>query len=102
MPAQWASNSWRPYTENAWYSKVGRHFGRTAYGYQRWIIDAGPHTYYLAWGHGGQRIAVLPELDLVVVGTADPLRGENGDSSWSLERANLNLIADFIAELSST
>ena len=44
------------------------------YGYQWWrgktiannqIIDA-----FWAWGHGGQFIIVLPELDLVVVFTA--------------------------------
>jgi len=99
VPAAWISDSWTPYTEGAWHSKVGNNFDRTAYGYQWWIIDAGPHTYYLAWGHGGQQIAVLPELDMVVVVTADPLFGDHGDSSWSLEKANLNLVADFIADL---
>jgi CubicO group peptidase (beta-lactamase class C family) len=64
--------------EGAWYHKVGDNFDRTAYGYQWWIIDAGPHTYYLAWGHGGQQIAVLPDLDMVMVVTADPLVGEHG------------------------
>ncbi len=96
---QWVTDSWQPYTENAWYSKVGDNFDRTAYGYQWWIIDAGPHTYYLAWGHGGQQIAVVPDLGMVVVATADPLVGDHGGSSWSWEKANLNLVADFIAAL---
>jgi CubicO group peptidase (beta-lactamase class C family) len=99
VPAEWIADSWQPYTEGAWQSKVGNNFDRTAYGYQWWIIDAGPHTYYLAWGHGGQQIAVLPELDLVVVVTADPLVGDHGGGGWSLEKANLNLVADFIADL---
>jgi CubicO group peptidase (beta-lactamase class C family) len=99
VPESWIEDSWTPYTEGAWYHKVGDNFDRTAYGYQWWIIDAGPHTYYLAWGHGGQQIAVLPEMDMVVVVTADPLFGDHGDSSWSLEKANLNLVADFIADL---
>ncbi|MDX5318536.1 MAG: beta-lactamase family protein, partial [Actinomycetes bacterium] len=59
VPSSWVEESWQPYTEDAWYYTVGANFGRTAYGYQWWIIDAGPHTYYLAWGHGGQQIAVL-------------------------------------------
>ncbi len=96
---EWVRDSWQPYTENAWYDKVGDNFDRTAYGYQWWIIDAGPHTYYLAWGHGGQQIAVVPDLGMVVVVTADPLVGEHGGSSWSREKANLNLVADFIAGL---
>jgi CubicO group peptidase (beta-lactamase class C family) len=99
VPASWIDDSWTPYTEGAWYYKVGDNFDRTAYGYQWWIIDAGPHTYYLAWGHGGQQIAVLPELDLVVVVTADPLYGQFGDQPWALEKANLNLVADYIASL---
>jgi len=99
VPAAWVEESWTPYTEGAWYYKVGDNFDRTAYGYQWWIIDAGPHTYRLAWGHGGQQIAVLPELGLVVVVTADPLYGELGDKPWALEKANLNLVADFIAGL---
>ncbi len=99
VPASWIEDSWTPYTENAWGSKVGSNFGRTAYGYQWWIIDAGPHTYYLAWGHGGQQIAVVPELDVVLAVTADPLVGDHGGAGWSLEKANLNLVADFIAGL---
>ena len=99
MPAVWIEDSWTPYTEGAWHSKVGDNFDRTAYGYQWWIIDAGPHTYYLAWGHGGQQIAVLPELDLVVAVTANPLFADHGGSGWGLEKANLNLVADFLASL---
>jgi CubicO group peptidase (beta-lactamase class C family) len=99
VPASWIEDSWTPYTEGAWYHKVGDNFDRTAYGYQWWIIDAGPHTYYLAWGHGGQQIAVVPELDMVIVVTADPLYGDHGGGGWSLEKANLNLVADYIAGL---
>ena len=99
VPAAWIEDSWTAYTEGAWYSKVGDNFDRTAYGYQWWIIDAGPHTYYLAWGHGGQQIAVVPGLDLVIAVTADPLRGDHGGGGWGLEKANLNLVADFVAGL---
>jgi CubicO group peptidase (beta-lactamase class C family) len=99
VPESWIADSWQPYTEDAWYHEVGGNFGRTAYGYQWWIIDAGPHTYDLAWGHGGQQIAVLPELDMVVVVTADPLFGDHSGGGWSLEKANLNVVADFIAGL---
>ena len=99
VPESWIADSWQPYTEHAWYYKVGDNFDRTAYGYQWWTIDAGPHTYHLAWGHGGQQIAVLPELGMVVVLTADPLYGQMGDGPWGIEKANLNTVADFIAGL---
>jgi CubicO group peptidase (beta-lactamase class C family) len=99
VPASWVEDSWQAYSEGMWCCKVGDNFDRTAYGYQWWTIDAGPHTYHLAWGHGGQQIAVLPEMDMVVVVTADPLYHQSGDGPWALETANLNLVATFIAGL---
>ncbi len=101
FPEAWVEESWQKYTENAWYYKVGSNW-HSSYGYQWWLIDAGPWTYALAWGHGGQQIAVLPEQGLVVVVTADPLWGEHGDGPWALEKSNLNLVADFIAGIPET
>ena len=68
--------------------------GGHRYGYQWWrgktiknnqVIDA-----FWAWGHGGQFIFVLPEMDLVVVFTAKPR--ENPGYS---ERA-FNMLTNFI------
>jgi hypothetical protein len=36
---------------------------------------------------------------MVIVVTADPLFGDHGGGGWSLEKANLNLVANFIADL---
>ncbi|MCV2395660.1 beta-lactamase family protein [Actinotalea sp. M2MS4P-6] len=96
IPTDWIEQSWQKYTEDAWYYAVGPNW-HSSYGYQWWLIDAGPWTYDLAWGHGGQQIAVLPEEDLVVVLKADPLWDEHGDGPWGIEKANLNLVANFVA-----
>ena len=101
VPAEWVRDSLQTYTEDAWYYRVGRNWRDSGYGYQWWSIRAGDHRYNLAWGHGGQQIAVLDELDLVVVVTADPLYKQHGDEPWKLEKANLNLVADVIASLPS-
>ena len=69
------------------------------YGYQWWSIRAGDYRYSLAWGHGGQQIALIDDLDMVIVLTADPLHLQWGDKPWRLEKGNLNLIADFVASL---
>jgi hypothetical protein len=45
-------------------------------------------------------IVLVDEYDMVVVVTADPLYGQTGDEAWRHERANLNLVGDFIASLS--
>jgi CubicO group peptidase (beta-lactamase class C family) len=45
---------------------------QTNYGYLWWIMNAGGHTVYYAYGYGGQMIYVVKDLELVVVFTADP------------------------------
>jgi len=99
VPAGWVRDSLQTYSEDAWYYPVGKNWRDSAYGYQWWSIRAGDHRYSLAWGHGGQQIALLDEQDLVVVATADPLYKQHGDQPWKLEKANLNLVADFIGSL---
>jgi hypothetical protein len=42
---------------------------------------------------------LVNDLDLVVVVKADPLEGQHGGGPWSKEKANLNLVGDFIASL---
>jgi CubicO group peptidase (beta-lactamase class C family) len=78
---------------------VGRNFRDIGYGYQWWSVRAGKHHYFLAWGHGGQQIVLLDDLDMVIVATVDPLHLQHGDGPWRIEKANLNLLADFVASL---
>jgi CubicO group peptidase (beta-lactamase class C family) len=44
---------------------------RYHYGYLWWVTQSGRHTIYKMWGHGGQFIYVVPDLNLVFVTTAD-------------------------------
>jgi len=99
LSSEWVDASLQTYSKDAWFYRVGRNFNDIGYGYQWWSVRAGDHHYNLAWGHGGQQIALLNELDMVIVVTADPLVGQHGDSPWGLEKANLNLVADFIKSL---
>jgi CubicO group peptidase (beta-lactamase class C family) len=102
ISADWVHDSLRAYSEDAKTYKVGRNFRDTKYGYQWWSAKAGDHRFDLAWGHGGQLIALVDELDIIVVTTADPLHDiPPGDYSWKREKAILNLVADFIASLPS-
>jgi CubicO group peptidase (beta-lactamase class C family) len=99
VPADWVQESLQAYSKKTWKYRVGRNWGDNAYGYLWWSIRAGRHRYNLAWGHGGQQIALLDDLDMVVVVTVNPLHGKHGDEPWKIEKANLNLVADFIASL---
>jgi CubicO group peptidase (beta-lactamase class C family) len=101
LPADWVHDSLQIYSEDAWKFRVGRNWRDNGYGYQWWSVRAGDHRYNLAWGHGGQQIVLLDEFDMVIVVTVDPLYGKHGDEPWKIEKANLNLVADFIASLPS-
>ena len=101
VSADWVNDSLKTYTQDAWDYRVGRNFKDIGYGYQWWSARAGEHHYNLAWGHGGQQIAILDELDLVVVVSAHPHFAEHGGvgDSWKHEKENVNLVADFISSL---
>jgi hypothetical protein len=78
---------------------VGRYLHDVGYGYQWWSASAGDHDFDFAWGHGGQLIVLLDDLDMIVVVTADPFHLQHDDESWRHERANLNLVGKFIESL---
>jgi len=101
VPADWVHDSLQTYSENAWTIKVGRNFSDIGYGYQWWSARAGDHHFNFAWGHGGQQIVLLEEFNMVIVVTADPLFGQHGGGPWSHEKANLNVVGDFINSLPS-
>ncbi len=58
----WIRESFEPRTRS---QRSGRE-----YGYGWWIRTLGGRQAYYAWGHGGQFIFVLPELEMVVVTTS--------------------------------
>jgi CubicO group peptidase (beta-lactamase class C family) len=97
VPSDWVHDSLRTYSEDAW-DNIGR-FRDIGYGYQWWSARAGDQQVNFAWGHGGQLIVLVDELDLVVVTTADPFWLEHNDESWKHEKATISLVADFVASL---
>jgi CubicO group peptidase (beta-lactamase class C family) len=65
VPADYVRASTQPHTELPWLGPGG------GYGYQWWTRRVGQHDSVVAAGFGGQRILVIPDLDLVVVITTD-------------------------------
>jgi CubicO group peptidase (beta-lactamase class C family) len=65
VPADYVRASTQPHTDVPWLGAGG------GYGYQWWTRRAGQHASFVAAGFGGQRILVVPDLDLVVVLTTD-------------------------------
>jgi CubicO group peptidase (beta-lactamase class C family) len=62
LPADYVRASTQPHSQP---------FGPVGYGYQWWTDTVALHDSFYASGFGGQRVQVVPDLDLVVVITAD-------------------------------
>jgi CubicO group peptidase (beta-lactamase class C family) len=91
VPARWIEESFRPRVPTG---------GTLQYGYQWWIGEArnraGTFKWIAAMGNGGQRLFLVPELDVVVVITAGQY--DKPDESW---RAPLSVFHRVVAELAA-
>jgi CubicO group peptidase (beta-lactamase class C family) len=70
VPADYVRASTQPHSKP---------YGPVGYGYQWWTDSVNLHASFLASGFGGQRIQVVPDLDLVVVITTDAQQ-QRGDA----------------------
>lgn len=101
VPADWVRDSLQTYSVNeAFVKKVGK-FRDIGYGYHWWSAEAGDHHVNFAWGHGGQLIVLVEDLDLVVVTTSYPFWLEHNDQSWKHEKAIITLVSEFVDSLPS-
>ncbi|MEJ2204745.1 MAG: serine hydrolase [Gemmatimonadota bacterium] len=104
VPAEWVAKSLQPYSRSfnsagVEHGEVGRYHRDVGYGYQWWSARAGAHAFDFAWGHGGQFIILVDDLDMVIVVASDPFHQQHDAESWWHELANLNLVGKFISSL---
>ncbi|SIN65354.1 serine hydrolase [Algoriphagus halophilus] len=102
IPADWVKASTQPYSTDinsvgVKSGHLGRYFKDVGYGYQWWSASVGPHQFSYAWGHGGQLIVILRDLNMVIVTTADPFYGKEAHfNAWQHEQSIINLVGKFI------
>lgn len=82
---EWIKDSFKTYTHSN-YNPYG-------YGYQWWNKETAGYTTFFAWGHGGQYIMMIPELDAVVVMTSSVT---NASRRRTYKRPVFVLLEDFI------
>ena len=104
VPADWVHDSLQRYSEDinvtgGFPANWGLSFRDVGYGYQWWSARSGEHHFDLAWGHGGQLIVLLDELDMVIVVTSYPFWLQHDAEAWKHELANVNLVGEFIKSL---
>ena len=105
VPSDWVRESLRSYSKDINSAgiesgEVGHYFHDIGYGYQWWSATAGIHNFNLAWGHGGQFIILLHDLNIVIVTTADPFWGKQEHfDAWRYEKSIVNTLGKFIKSL---
>jgi CubicO group peptidase (beta-lactamase class C family) len=104
VSGSWVKQSLRRYSERinftGWFSsRLGHYFRDLGYGYQWWSARAGDHHFDFAWGHGGNLIVLLDQLDMIIVTTADPLYHLPEEAGWKHEGAIIDLVGKFIKSL---
>jgi len=104
ISASWVRESLQRYSENinatgGFPANWGLSLKNIGYGYQWWSARVGEHHFDFAWGHGGQLIVLLDELDMVIVLTSYPFYLQHDDQAWEHEKANINLVGEFINSL---
>jgi CubicO group peptidase (beta-lactamase class C family) len=98
IPADWMTESLQPYSFNVYGREILNYVRQLDYGYYWWSGTSGSHRYNFAWGHGGQLIVVLRELNIVIVTTAYSQIGFD-NAGWQKEKAIIDLVGRFISTL---
>jgi CubicO group peptidase (beta-lactamase class C family) len=99
ISSEWVRNSLQSYSERAKDYGMSLVFKDMGYGYGWWSATVRDHDFNFAWGHGGQLIVLLEDLDMVIVTTADPFFAEHSGNSWAHESAIMNMVGEFIKSL---
>ena len=99
VSAEWVQDSFESYSGTTYNTDILNAISQLEYGYLWWSGVSGSHRFNFAWGHGGQLICVIRDLNMVIVTTATGLGGQFGQDAWRQESAVLELVGRLIALL---
>jgi CubicO group peptidase (beta-lactamase class C family) len=78
VPEDWIRASWTQRTTSP--------FNGHGYGLGWWMRSMRGYDVYFAWGYGGQYVFIVPDLELTVVTTSDPVSPREHDHNRALHR----------------
>ena len=99
IPEEWIAQSLQPYSFDVYNGRILSYFAELDYGCLWWSSRVGNTPIRFAWGHGGQLIILVHDINMVVVTTADHLPGEFGDTAWQKTKVIMELAGRFIASV---
>lgn len=84
VPEAWIEQSWTERTTSP--------YNGHGYGLGWWLRERRGYDVYFAWGYGGQYAFIVPELELTVVMTSDPVSPREGDHNGALHDLLTNVL----------
>jgi CubicO group peptidase (beta-lactamase class C family) len=98
IPSEWVNSSLQIYSSSTYGREILTHIHSLKYGYLWWAGTSGSHQVWFAWGHGGQMIAIIHDLNMVVVATA-MVPGLFDPDAWPKSKVVMELVGKLIEEL---
>lgn len=84
VPESWIERSWTQRTTSP--------YNGHGYGLGWWLRERRGYDVYFAWGYGGQYAFIVPELELTVVMTSDPVSPREGVHNGALHELLTNVL----------
>lgn len=98
IPSEWVDSSFQIYSSSTYGREILTHIHSLKYGYLWWSGTSGSHQIWFAWGHGGQMITIVHDLNMVVVATA-LVPGLFDPDAWPKSKAVMELVGKLIGQL---
>jgi CubicO group peptidase (beta-lactamase class C family) len=98
IPSEWVDESLSIYSASTYGRDILIYIRNLQYGYLWWSGTSGSHQIWYAWGHGGQMIVIIRDLNMVIVATATP-QPTFDNYSWQKESSVMELVGRFITNI---
>ena len=98
IPSEWVSSSLQIHSSSTYGREILTYISDLKYGYLWWSGTSGSHQIWFAWGHGGQMVTIIHDLNMVVVSTAS-IPGLFDSNAWPKSKAILELVGRFITKI---
>jgi len=100
ISSEWIDDALHPYSFDLYGREIFDYFEQLNLGYMNWFsAKSGNYTVYFSWGHGGQHIFLLHELNMIIVTTADYMPGQDGDEAWKKQKSITDMVGKYISKL---
>ena len=98
IPSEWVNSSLQVYSASTYGREILNNISTLKYGYLWWSGTSGSHQIWFAWGHGGQMVVIIRDLNIVVVATAS-VPGLFDPDAWPKSKAIMDLVGRLIKQI---